>query len=168
LALDDAVMILDEQTKTPAGGEPPPAWPPSPPSAMERPVFLASSARRRRGLRLAARGCAVLTAAWLACMVAGSVGFMHLPGMRGSGLALRGGTLATLGGTAQLASRRAEAREAARDREDLRRGRCVPARARFAGLGHTRRATQARHLSAAIASNRRLRGAARVCDSESV
>jgi hypothetical protein len=152
-------VILDEQTKTPAGGEPPPAWTPPPPAA-ERPIFLATSARRRRGLRLAARGCALLTAAWLACMVAGSVGFMHLPGMRASGL--------PLGGVARLASLRAEAREAIRDREDLGSRRCVQARTRFAALGHTRRATRSGRLAASVSSNRRVRGASRACDSESV
>jgi hypothetical protein len=160
-------VILDEQTKTPAGGKPPPAWTPPPP-AVERPVFLATSGRRRRGLRLAARGCALLTAAWLACMVAGSVGFMHLPGLRGSGLALSGGALAPLGGAARLASLRAEAREAIRDREDLGSRRCVQARTRFAALGHTRRATRSGRLAASVSFNRRVRGASRACDSESV
>src|SRR5438132_5849719 len=62
-------VSMDEQRQNPAGTLP----------AGERPVFLAASGRRRMALRVAAQASALVTACWLACVVVGSVGFLHLP-----------------------------------------------------------------------------------------
>jgi hypothetical protein len=98
---------VDELRQTPGGRRLPDA---------ERPIFLAPSGRRRAAMRLVARGSALLTAGWLACLVAGSVGFLHFPRM---GLPVRGALVARVPPVDRDVA----------DRDDRR---CAAARARLA------------------------------------
>jgi hypothetical protein len=137
---------MDEQQSHAAGGLPP---------AGERPVFLAASGRRRLALRVAAQGSALLTAGWLACMVVGSVGFLHLPRI---GLPVRG-MLAVHAGVGR-ATERADRDVGDRDEP----ARCASGRVRVAAVALPGRAHAAVDRDVVPVRHTRSRHGAERCD----
>jgi hypothetical protein len=60
--------------------------PPVPSPAPADPVFSADDGRRARVLRIVGRFAALVAGVWLLALLAGAMGFGHLPGLPGSGL----------------------------------------------------------------------------------